>query len=60
MAVANQQALPPGSSLEGVGQGQYSRVLFSLSLWPRKKLINKIYEFILIFISSQLFLVPKQ
>jgi hypothetical protein len=48
MAVASQQALPPGASLEGVGQG------------AKKKIINKIYEFILIFTSSQLLLVPKQ
>jgi hypothetical protein len=62
MAVANQPALPPGASSEGIGQGWYSRVLFSLLMWPRKQLINKLYDFILnlIFISSQILSSPKQ
>jgi hypothetical protein len=40
MAVANQPALPPGASLEGVGQGQCARVLFNSADRPRKKLIT--------------------
>jgi hypothetical protein len=37
MVVANQLALPPGASLEGVGRGWSSRVLFSLMMRLRKK-----------------------
>jgi hypothetical protein len=35
MVVAIQQALPPGASLEGVGQARSLRVLFSLTMRPR-------------------------
>ncbi len=36
MTVANQPALPPGASSEGVGRGQCVRVLFNSADRPRK------------------------
>ena len=42
MAVANQPALSPGASSEGVGQGRCERVLFNSADWPRKKIISKL------------------
>jgi hypothetical protein len=60
MAVANQPALPPGASSEGVGQGRYSRVLFNNAYRLLKKLISKVENIILVFISSQLLSAPKQ
>jgi hypothetical protein len=40
MDVANQPTPPPGASLEGVGRGQFTGVLLSLTMRPRKKLIS--------------------
>jgi hypothetical protein len=40
MAVANQSPRPLGASLEGVGQALSLRVLFTLKIRPRKKLIS--------------------
>jgi hypothetical protein len=37
MDVANQPTPPPGASSEGVGQGRFTWVLFSLTMQPRKK-----------------------
>ncbi len=59
MDVANQPTPPPAASLEGVGQGWSLRVLYNYADWPRKKIISKPNNFILIFMSSQLLLVPK-
>jgi hypothetical protein len=42
MAMANQPALPPGASLEGVGVGRCARVSFNSADRPRKKLITKL------------------
>jgi hypothetical protein len=50
MDVANQPTPPPGASLEGVGQGQFTRVLLSLTMQPRKKLISINNRFILVLL----------
>ena len=49
MAVANQPALPPGASSEGVGRGRGARVLFNSAERPRKKLIAKLNDLFYVF-----------
>ena len=56
MAMANKPTPPLGASLEGVGQGRCGWVLFIYAEWLRNKLITKLYDFILIFISSHFYL----
>jgi hypothetical protein len=50
MDVANQPTLPPEASLEGVGQGWFTRVLLSLMMRPRKKIISINSRFILVLL----------
>ncbi len=59
MVVANQPALPPGASSEGVGQGQCVRVLFNLNDRPRKKLITKLNNLFYVFPFNSLSNAPK-
>jgi hypothetical protein len=47
--MANKPTPPPGASVEGVGQGRCARVLFNSADRPRKKLVTKVNEFILVF-----------
>ena len=51
MSMTNQPALSTGASLEGVGRGRYSRILFNNAYRSLQKLISKVDDFILIFIS---------
>ena len=60
MSMTNQPALSTGASLEGVGRGRYSRILFNNAYRSLQKLISKVDDFILIFISFLLLLAPKQ
>jgi hypothetical protein len=39
MALVNQLTLPPGASLEGVGRGRSKRILLTIIIGQRKKLI---------------------
>jgi hypothetical protein len=57
--VANQPTPSPGASSEGVGRGWSSRVLYKYANRPRKEIISKLSNFILIFMSSQLLLIPE-
>ena len=59
MAVANQPALPPGASLEGVGQGRCARVLFNSADQPRKKIITKLNNLFYVFTSYSTSNAPK-
>jgi hypothetical protein len=54
MAVANQPALPPGASSEGVGRGQCASVLFNSADRPRKKLITKLNDLFYVFTFNSL------
>ena len=59
MAVANQPALPPGASSEGVGRGRCARVLFNSADRPRKKLITKLNNLFYVFTSYSTSNAPK-
>jgi hypothetical protein len=59
MAVANQPALPPGASLEGVGRGQCARVLFNSADRPRKKIITTLNDLFYVFTSYSMPNAPK-
>ena len=59
MAVANQPALPPGASSEGVGRGRCARVLFNLAELPRQKLITKLNDLFYVFSSYLTSNAPK-
>ncbi len=59
MAVANQPALPPGASLEGVGQEQCARILFNLADWLRKKIITKLNDSFYVFTFNSTSNAPK-
>ncbi len=59
MAMANQPALPPGASLEGVGRGRCARVLFNLADRPRKKLITKPNNLFYVFTPYPTYNAPK-
>ena len=48
MSMTNQPALSTGASLEGVGRGRYSRILFNNAYRSLQKLISKVDDFILI------------
>ena len=50
MDVANQTTPPPGASLEGVGRGWFTRVLLSLTMRPRKKIISINNGYILVLL----------
>ena len=60
MAVASLPALPPGASLEGVGQGRCERVLFNLADRPRKKLITNLNDLLYFLPLIQRPTPPKQ
>ena len=47
--MANKPTPPPGASVEGVGQERCARVLFNSADRPKKKLVTKVNEFILVF-----------
>jgi hypothetical protein len=59
MAAANQPALPPGASLEGVGRGRCTRVLFNSADRPRKKLITKLNNLCYVFTFNSMSNAPK-
>ncbi len=60
MAVANQPALPPGASLEGVGRvGRCARVLCNSADRLRKKLITKLNDLFYVFTSYSTSNAPK-
>jgi hypothetical protein len=59
MAVANQLALPPGASLEGVGVGRCARVLFNSADRLRKKLITKLNNLFYVFTFNSTSTAPK-
>ncbi len=59
MDVANQPTPPPGASLEGVGWGCFARVLLSLTMRLRKKLISINNGFTLVSLFHWSILPPK-
>jgi hypothetical protein len=59
MDVLNQPTPPPGASLEGVGQRWFTRVLLSLMMRPRKKIISINNGFILVSLFNRSLLPPK-
>jgi hypothetical protein len=59
MAVANQPALPPGASSEGVGRGVSVRVLFNSADRPRKTIVTKLNDLLHVFTSYSTSNAPK-
>ena len=59
MAVANQPALPPGASPEGVGVGRCARVLFNSADRPRKTIVTKLNDLLHVFTSYSTSNAPK-